>query len=62
MSDRKLRESTIDTSERRQQRKEANKKLSNKIKERRAAHHDVVAEFDAQIHESESCFKFKPNN
>ena len=61
MSDRKLRKSTIDTSERRQQRKEANKKLSNKIKERRAAHHEVIAEFDAQIYESESCFKFKPN-
>ena len=61
MSDRKLRKSTIDTSERRQQRKEANKKLSNKIKERRAAHHEVIAEFDAQIYESESCFKFNPN-
>ena len=61
MSDRELRKSTIDTSERWQQSQEA-KKLSNKIKERRAAHHDVVAEFDAQIYESESCFKFKPNN
>ena len=56
MSDRKLRKSTIDTSERRQQRKEANKKLSNKIKERRAAHHEVIAEFDAQIYAPERCF------
>ena len=61
MSDRELRKSTIDTSERWQQSQEA-KKLSNKIKERRAAHHEVIAEFDAQIYEPESCFKFKPNN
>ena len=60
MRDRELRQSTLDTSERWQQSYEA-KKLSNKIKERCAAHHDVVAEFDAQIYESESCFKFKPN-
>ena len=61
MSDREVRKSTIDASERWQQSKEA-KKLSNKIKERCAAHHEVIAEFDAQIYESESCFKFKPNN
>ena len=60
MSYRELRKSTSDASERWQQSKEA-KNLSNKIKERRAAHHEVIAKFDAQIYESESCFKFKPN-
>ena len=60
MSYRELRKSTSDASVRWQQSKEA-KNLSNKIKERRAAHHEVIAEFDAQIYESESCFKFKPN-
>ena len=61
MSYRELRKSTSDASERWQQSKEA-KNLSNKIKERRSAHHEVIAEFDAQIYEPESCFKFKPNN
>ena len=55
MSDREVRKSTIDASERWQQSKEA-KKLSNKIKEPRAAHHEVIAEFDAQIYAPERCF------
>ena len=52
MSDRELRKSTRDASERRKQREEARQLLKD-IKERRASYPEVIAELDAQIEESE---------
>ena len=52
MSDRELRKSTRDASERRTQREEARQLLKD-IKERRASYPEVIAELDAQIDESE---------
>ena len=52
MSDRELRKSTRDASERRKQREEA-RQLLKVIKERRASYPEVIAELDAQIEESE---------
>ena len=52
MSDRELRKSTRDASERRKQREEA-RELLKEIKKRRASYPEVIAELDAQIDESE---------
>ena len=52
MSDRELRKSTRDASERRKQREET-RELLKEIKKRRASYPEVIAELDAQIDESE---------